>query len=433
MLRRSFLLGISLAGAGASFSFRSLAQVVAFDPAPWRLPHVAGDVLVRLLVPLDDISVIRLSETYGAVWNSRPKYERYDVFKTSPGNEEAFARALIERGVADWVSPNIIASANLTPNDPYYSATSGPQTYLTVMNCPAGWDIHTMDATGGLPPVIDMDTGAPVHVDTSANILTGFDATGSGINDTDGHATIIDGPACAVTNNSSGIASVSWGGKLLPVKVATSSSFFNLLTVNTGLQWVIDNVPPPAAISMPFTAGVGSTTISGVLQQLWNLGFILFGASGDSGTTICQGVYSPYVMLVAGVTNGLARSSFSSYGPASNGVGPGAIISVPAGGSSPNNMWTTGLGNTYNSGNSGTSFSPVLAASVACGLWSVNPSLKNWDIYHIMSTSNLGQSVTGFTGVSAPWDNPRCLDYGAMMAAAKAGLQSPYSGRGRRR
>ena len=87
------------------------------------------------------------------------------------------------------------------------------------INCPAAWDTLQLQglSLGAMPPGYDLNTGIDAtHPDLAANIVNSHDFSGSGINDTDGHGTYCAGFIGAITNNSTGVASVGWGGSMSP-------------------------------------------------------------------------------------------------------------------------------------------------------------------------------------------------------------------------
>ena len=340
------------------------------------------------------------------------------------------------------ILPSRSVRAQTTPNDPYYTGVSGTEAYLGQMNAPGAWAQFKLSSLASMPPLIDIDTGAPFHTDNTPNILSGFDETGTGIADTDGHATRVCGPACAVTNNNIGIPSIGWGGTLLPVKHANNDT-----STGNCLTWILANVSPTpgfaltGVITMPF-GGLGSPPpYDGLLQQLWNAGFILFAATGDSGLAVCSAgpCDSPYVIGVSGVkTNGsFDRETVANFGPSLAGTGRGAIISCPigstSGGADPV-PWTTDLSNTYSDNTTGTSFATLMAGAAARYLSGANPSLTNMDIDWIMTSGLYGINVgSGFSTVPAPWNNPKSVDLNAQIGAALAGVRAPRGSRARRR
>ena len=150
-------------------------------------------------------------------------------------------RALRSRPDIASADPNYIRKPTIVPNDQYYPL----QWHYPLINLPQAWDIAA-DTSGIIVAVVD--TGVfMAHPDLAANLLaTGYDfisdpdraLDGDGIDSNpddpgdetlpDGsssfHGTHVAGTIAAQSNNTTGVAGVSWDGvagtsKILPVRV----------------------------------------------------------------------------------------------------------------------------------------------------------------------------------------------------------------------
>src|SRR5881628_1302583 len=153
---------------------------------------------------------------------------------------QALAQRLRQRADVEWVVPNEREQRQqlVTPNDPMFPETTGNlgQWWLR----PAGGSNANAlkDRMRGVPGiqtawgtergkssvvVAVLDTGITTHPDLSAGSWpSGYDFVSEVdyANDGNGHGTIIAGLVAAATNNATGVAGISWGGTVLPVRVA---------------------------------------------------------------------------------------------------------------------------------------------------------------------------------------------------------------------
>lgn len=131
----------------------------------------------------------------------------------------------IEYADPDFICLNFQLAADTTCNDPLFcqptTPTSATRWNLEKMKVPAAWSIAkcTHDTV-----IAFIDTGVDLgHEDLSGAIVGGYNFCNGNLtppNDTVGHGTVVAGMACAVANNGIGLAGVSWGASLLPLKVA---------------------------------------------------------------------------------------------------------------------------------------------------------------------------------------------------------------------
>jgi subtilisin family serine protease len=423
MLRRSLFLA---APALILASSRGFAQEVVHNTAEWAKPRVMDECLVKLKpghdLPGDWQPVLK---RHGA------KIVRYFpldklVYVRTPGKDcEILALDLEASNAAEVVYPNYIGKIEATPGDPYYNGGSGTQPNFANVNCPAAWDILKLNGRRDIPPVIDLNTGCQAHTDLAANILTGWNAHNGNTStpETDtiapGHGTACASLVCAVTDNATGIASLGWGGTLMPVCVSSDIGVLTLADFITGLQWVLDNVTTTygpgggrGVINLSIAVGI-SGTASGILQALWNAGFFICGSTGDTGTAQCTitGCISPFIMPVASVTNSFARDSYANYGPSSpsSSGGPGTLVAAIVG----NNVRVACPTNAYSTAYAGTSFAAPQVAALAQYLWAGNPSLKNYDIWDIIANPANGIATTGFGAYPVS-----CIDVNKMLNVA---------------
>lgn len=284
--------------------------------------------------------------------------------KVPPGQEKARAQALLRAG-AQYVQPNYIYRPLRVPNDPYYL---GQKAYLDGL---VGLEIAWAHSTGrGCPPLIAiLDTGILPHEDVRASLYlpqaVKLDVADDDTDPTDrtnspelrgprGHGLMVASVLGADTNNNLGMAGVTWGGYILPVKIfkdgATEASTADI-TKGVNLARTLG----ARVINLSIGArNVSDPVLENAISQAQASGAVVVAAAGnDGGYGVHFPASLPSVIAVGAVDNAKVRASFSTYGPELDLVAPG--VGIRLAGPSNNYLW-----------GSGTSFaSPVVAGVVA--------------------------------------------------------------------
>ena len=268
----------------------------------------------------------------------------------------------------EYAEPDRILKAMLTPTDTqfgqqwhYFEAVGG-------LNLPPAWDKST--GTGVIVAVID--TGYRPHADLAANILPGFDfiADTTVSNDGNGrdnsaldpgdavsagecgggqptqsqasswHGTHVAGTVAALTNNSSGVAGVAFGAKVLPVRVLGKCGGFTS-DIAAGIIWasggsvpgVPDNTTPARVISMSLGGGGAcDATTRDAVNLARGRGSVVVVAAGNSNANVSG--FSPAscagVIAVAATDRNGARAFYSNFGAGVAVAAPGGDMRVSA-------------------------------------------------------------------------------------------------------
>jgi serine protease len=297
------------------------------------------------------------------------------------GQEEAKARALLKAGVR-YVQPNYVYKPLRVPNDTYYP---DQRIYLNnLVGLEAAWN----SSTGrGCPPLVAvLDTGVQKdHPDLAASLwlprgwkLDVADGDGDP-SDRDGHGTGVVGVLGAQTDNRQGIAGVTWGGYILPIKVFGDDGNGSSWTVLQGV-WLARQLGARIVnLSLCLMSGgecassdslppYDDPALTSEIQQGRAEGIVFVGASGNFDQPVVGYPASlPEVIAVGAVTNSKTRASFSNYGVSLDLVAPGG-----------DPVWITWLRGGYVL-NRGTSFSsPIVAGVVALYMSKYASERKEW-------------------------------------------------------
>lgn len=302
------------------------------------------------------------------------------------------------------VTPNRVLSSLRLPSDPQVNS----QISLAQIDAHGGWNFEV--GTSCRATVVIVDTGIQgTHPDLAAKVVNTAPAV-SQYCQADGavacvatpaptpacnHGTRVAGIAAAATENSAGIAGISWGAQILAVKVfddgtcnpaggcpqgctTSDAALVRAVDFARGIQNTIQGGKVVINMSVGCSPGVGAcaAACNAGLQASLNLaaaaGIVTTISTGNDGggvnnPAICAGVVGGSGIIPVGSVNSLNNlSSFSSRGTAlaANGVvAPGESV------------LTTDIGSSYSGGATGTSFSAPHVAGLAALVLSAQPTM----------------------------------------------------------
>jgi serine protease len=259
----------------------------------------------------------------------------------------------------EYAEPDRMMHALMTPNDSMYTqqwdffeATGG-------MSIPAAWD----KSTGAGIRVAVIDTGYRPHADLSGQFLAGYDFisdttvsndgtgrdsdasdpgdwttagqcyAGSPASNSSWHGTHVSGTIAAVTNNSSGVAGIAYGAKIVPVRVLGTCGGYTS-DIADGIIWssggTVSGVPAIAARAHVINMSLGGsgacdTTTQNAINSARSRGTVVVVAAGNeaqnasnSNPANCSGV-----IAVAATNRSGGRASYSNYGTIVDVAAPG--------------------------------------------------------------------------------------------------------------
>lgn len=304
---------------------------------------------------------------------------------------ENFIAHLEKLSIIDYAEKVPLLKTCLTPNDMGTNSYTNGNWSLFKIKAQQAWDISTGSVTVKVA-VVD-DAVQTTHPDLAPNIVAGRDVA-DGDNDPNppntnySHGTHVAGIVSAATNNGSGIASIGFNTKIIPVKATNDVQY--ITHGYEGVTWARTN--GANVINMSWGGSGSSNTAQNVINAAFNAGITLVAAAGNDNV---QTIFYPagYTNVIAVGSTGLssnnvntatdAKSSFSNYGTWINVSAPGSKIRSTV----PNNTYAI-----YD----GTSMASPLVAGL-CGLvLAVNPSFTPTQVRNcILSTAdNLDQYLS---------------------------------------
>ncbi|HZG55878.1 S8 family peptidase [Paenibacillus sp.] len=269
-------------------------------------------------------------------------------------------------------------AAELVPNDELYRRY---QWNLPIIGTPAGWSF-SKGAEEVIVAVID--TGVTLgHPDLAGHLVEGYNvvAPDRPPDDDVGHGTHVAGVVSALTDNGQGVAGMTWYNKVMPVKVLDSTGMGSTYSVAEGIVWATDHGAKVINLSLGNYAS--AEFLHDAIRYAYDRDVVLIAATGNDNTDQpgFPAAY-PEVFAVSATNQAKERASFSNYGDYIDVVAPGE------------NIASTYTENQY-AALSGTSMASPHVAALAALIRSVNPELKNTEVYDVMRRSAVDLGPAG--------------------------------------
>jgi thermitase len=345
------------------------------------------------------------------------------LWHVEEGNETATIEALNANPNVEYAEPNHIYYAfDTTPNDPGFTN----QWAHNRIESKAAWDI----STGSISVTIAIiDSGIDeTHPDFAGKLVSGYDFIDVDDNphDGNGHGTHVAGIAAAATNNSVGIAGVSWGARIMPIRVLGNTGSGTSAGIVSGINWAYQHGADVLNLSLGGTSS--DQTMQDAVTAAHNAGSLVVAAMGNcrvtnsscptANPTMYPAAYDN-VMAVASTGRTDVYSYFSEYGSHCDISAPGgemAYLHDPYGIYSTMPTYSVYLNTAYGYSQNydylqGTSQAAPHVSGLAALIWSLDPSLTPDQVQSFIETTadDLGP---------AGWDQ----DYGHGRINAAAAL-----------
>jgi len=362
---------------------------------------------------------------------------------TPPADERAASSAPKQEEVAASIEQEFVYYPLRIANDPGYAGNWA----LQRMKAPAAWDITTGSASTTVA-VIDSGfalnhddlssawyvnsgeqgttifgdrcwTGTPVNKQTNNcdddnngyqddwrgwNFVLTDNNPQAGRENPNGngvfHGTEVAGLVGATGNNNTGITTLSWNTRIMPLQALSDDGPGFTSDVAAAIYYAVDNGADVINMSL------GSNSFDPAIQIATNYAYannvVVVAAAGNCGTGTepgCSGygagfigypARNTHVISVGATTSSDARASFSSFGPALDVVAPGSgTINTPT--------WTQGNQTSlYSSAVFGTSYAAPYVSSLAALIKSIRPATSVDDMKALlMATTSKPTAMTG--------------------------------------
>ncbi|MDW8279371.1 MAG: S8 family peptidase [Anaerolineales bacterium] len=227
-----------------------------------------------------------------------------------------------------YVEPDgVVTAQDVIPGDPGF-----PFQYALVnIRAPQGWEVTT---GSHLVTIAIVDSGVDqTHPELAPKLLPGYDFVNADADpqDDNGHGTHVAGIAAAMSNNGVGMAGVSWGARILPVKVLNASNTGTYSNVAAGIVWATDQ--GAHIINLSLGGASPSLTLENAVNYAAAHGVLMAAAAGNTGGALLYPARYPAVIAVASTNAANLRAPSSAFGPELDLSAPGvSIYSLAIGG-----------------------------------------------------------------------------------------------------
>ena len=366
----------------------------------------AGEIIVKFGEGISQASIQSLFLTEGVRILDEMGNLGLMLLSVPRGQELEKIEELKRNSLVEFAEPNYVVriadpiaiepqyslhAADIIPNDPRYPG----QWNLPRIEAPAAWDI----TTGSDKVVIAfVDSGVDLdHPELTDKIWTNtgeiagndFDDDGNDFKDDvhgwdfvnwhgepqddHGHGTFVASIAAAETNNDLGMAGVSWGAEIMPIKVFDKDGQFYLWDLTGGITYAADN--GARIINLSFNWADWSQALQAAVNYAYSEGCLLVAAAGDSfDSTYQYPAALEHVVSVAATDRYDEHPEFSTYNDEVDVAAPGVDILGA--------WWGVGYGTL-----SSTHMAVPHVSGLAALVWSVNLQLTPDEVENIIEST----------------------------------------------
>lgn len=325
--------------------------------------HVNAEETVKIIV--------KYSDSNGLVKTQSSKGSNFDVIETTQSKKDSVIKELENSPNVEYVeedAPVYLMNSSAT-NDPEFQKQEG---YLSELSTADGWD--TYEPTDEVVVAV-LDTGVDLdHPDLKENLVKGINlhSKGASPEDNEGHGTHVAGLIGAATDNNLGIASISRGVKIMPIKVM-DGNVGQMSTVVEGIDYAIKNGADIINLSLGSYNNLKS--MNDVIDKASENGVLVVAAAGNDNLNkvIYPAAYESTIAVGSTKTGTDEKGDFSNYSK-------NVDINTP--GSDIYSTWIDG----YNY-STGTSMSSAIVSSAAGMVMQHAPFLEAEQVASILISS----------------------------------------------
>ena len=283
------------------------------------------------------------------------------------------------------------------PDDPLI----GEQWNLQQVHAIDAWDV----ATGGGDVIVAvLDSGIDAsHPELAGRVVSGRNVRerNSDTRDDIGHGTHVAGVIGARGDNGIGVAGMSWGVRLMPIKITDRQGEASITAAAQGIRWAVDH--GARIINLSFGGLDDSRTVRLAVEDAYQRGALLVAAAGNCGEVAtfrdegCDVANPP--IYPAALSQVIAVGALGANGELAPYSETGSYIRLTApggvGGSRRSNpldyilsTWPPGLPSPIDvpgySYEVGTSMAAPHVSGAAALVWSTNPTLSRDEVERIL-------------------------------------------------
>lgn len=324
-----------------------------FQPQSLGMTSVAGEPGREQLWRIPDGNEGLVLQSLGAAPGAFPSMRWASTDLHTRRQTLVAVKGLQRRAEVTAASPNFRLQPQLLPNDPL----QGFQWHQPNVELPAAWDISTGRSPDAEVIVAVVDTGVFLnHQDLRTKLVPGYDFIRDPVQARDGdgidpnpddpgdsplpgqsswHGSHVAGIVAAATNNATGVAGVSWGARIMPVRTLGAGGGLLYDTLQgirfaAGLPNDSGTVPERRAdvINLSLGGSVFSELEASFYRQLRDMGiFVIAAAGNDAGAVGYPAAYD--AVFAVGATDAInQRAYYSSFGNGLDLVAPGGDMRV---------------------------------------------------------------------------------------------------------
>jgi serine protease len=310
-------------------------------------------------------TLVKFSDTQAASVNSSKQLEAMSELASLNQSSHEKVMTLLKLKTlqalsqTEHVSLNFIRKALLTPSDTLFK----DQWHYNNMNLTQAWDITTGIPESGNIIVAVIDTGIfSNHKDLINQLVDGYDFISDSLNSKDNdsasslsdidanpedpgdgtdisssswHGTHVAGIIAAETNNEYGIAGVSWGAKIMPLRVlgtfgGTSYDIMQAVRYAAGIENDSGSIPSQSAdiINLSLGGPGSSPAEQALFSEIHDLGIIVVAAAGnESSSQLFYPASYNDVISVSALDLNSNLAPYSNFGTAIDIAAPGGDLS----------------------------------------------------------------------------------------------------------
>ena len=281
-----------------------------------------------------------------------------EVTYSSENDIESVINEILKNNNVEYAEPQYIYQSKSIPNDLLY--LGGNQSYLNATNTPSAWNIAITSSTPTIIAIVDSGSQLD-HPDLAANIYhneadpinnndddgdgyidnyNGWDFVGAYksnpigdrdpnvVNSAAAHGVHISGLASAVTNNTTGIASVAYNtAKLLIIKASGDDYPKDVIKGYEGIKYAVDH--GAKIINCSWGGAYSSAYGQNIVNYAIGRDCLIVAATGNNligRASIDFPAAYPGVLAVTSISDANRLSTFANYGPEVGVSAPGENI-----------------------------------------------------------------------------------------------------------